>query len=81
MGTQSGRALGQAIKRAGGVMAFVKALNAHRKNRGAKDRYSRYQIYRYTRAGKLPAELVLIVEEISGISRTRLRGDIYPSKP
>jgi DNA-binding transcriptional regulator YdaS (Cro superfamily) len=37
-------------------------------------------VSRWFSRGKIPAERVLAVEEISGVSRSRLRPDIYPPR-
>ena len=76
---QSKRALLQAIEKAGGVLEFARKISEHRRSRAAKVGFSRYQVWRWVKKGKLPAELVLTVEDVTNISRTRLRPDIYPS--
>jgi len=56
-------ALEQAIKKAGGVTKLAKQIN-----------YSRAAIYLWSR---VPAELVVQVEQASGVPREKLRPDLY----
>lgn len=53
-----------AVKASGGGAALARQLNRERQ-----------AIYQWTR---VPADLVLLVEKISGVSRHVLRPDLYP---
>lgn len=59
--------LDKAIEAAGGRRAVAEAIGV------------RYQaVQKWQRLGRLPAERVLELEKISGISRSSLRPDLYP---
>ena len=72
------RSLNQAIDKAGGVLEFVARVNAHRRTKAAKMKVSRFMVWRWRQKGRVPAEFVLTVEDITGVSRVRLRPDLYP---
>lgn len=65
-------ALALAITKAGGQAALARAL-------GGKT--STAHISYWLHHSKLPAERVLDVERITGVSRHDLRPDIYPREP
>jgi DNA-binding transcriptional regulator YdaS (Cro superfamily) len=56
----------RAIHGAGGLGALAKALGIS------------YQAVQKWRRSGIPAERVLVVEKLSGISRSELRPDLYP---
>jgi len=56
-----------AVERAGGVTKLAEAINV---TRSAVSQWQR-----------IPAERVLEVERVSGVSRTILRPDLYPAEP
>lgn len=58
-------ALGEAVQKAGGVCALARALGVKHPS-----------VIKWRR---VPANRVLDVERISGVPRTRLRPDLYPS--
>lgn len=58
--------LERAIKKAGGMSAFARAL-----------KLSRAAIYRWD---KIPAERVVAIERATGIPREELRPDLYAGK-
>ncbi|MBB2165962.1 hypothetical protein HLH26_15775 [Gluconacetobacter sp. 1b LMG 1731] len=57
-----------AIKRSGGVCALAKAIGV-----------SPPSICGWKKRGKIPAERVVLVEKASGIDRSKLRPDLFPS--
>lgn len=59
----------QAILAAGGVREVANALGI-----------SRQALAKWLRSGKVPAERVLLLERITGRSRTQLRPDLYPAE-
>lgn len=60
------KAIDRAIKAAGGLQGLAEKCGV------------RYQAIQKWRSGKVPAERVLQVERMTGISRSSLRPDIYP---
>ncbi|MBZ4194177.1 MAG: helix-turn-helix domain-containing protein [Candidatus Contendobacter sp.] len=64
--------IAQAVQRAGGQVALANALHSRHPN------VKQQHVWKWLRAGRVPAEYVLAVEAATGISRHELRPDIYP---
>lgn len=62
------KAVRQAVERAGGSVAVAAAL-------GMK---SQQAVLYWVKQGKVPAERVIPLEKLSGVSRHDLRPDLYP---
>ena len=61
--------------------AFQDFIKTHGLKRVATDIGIRYQsIQDWNRTGRIPAERVIAVERVTGISRHDLRPDIYPNE-
>lgn len=66
----------QAVMVANGYAALASALNEY----DPKNKISSQRIFNWVnRDFKAPAELVLSIEAVTGVSRTCLRPDIYPA--
>ena len=57
----------RAVKAAGGTKAVATRFDIHRQ-----------AVEKWVKENRLPAERVLVLEEMSGIPRHELRPDIYP---
>lgn len=55
-----------AVRRSGGTIACAEALGV-----------SRFVVYRWKKTGVVPAEHVLALQAVSGISAASLRPDLY----
>jgi DNA-binding transcriptional regulator YdaS (Cro superfamily) len=77
--SQKLKALRQAIDQAGGQTALAAKINqtAFAKRRGKK--LKQQNINKWLLLGHIPYGWVLSVEEVVGISREKLRPDVYPS--
>lgn len=61
--------------------AFQDFIKTHGLKKVATDIGIRYQsIQDWNRTGRIPAERVIAVERVTGISRHDLRPDIYPNE-
>ena len=61
--------------------AFQDFIKTHGLKKVATDIGIRYQsIQDWRRTGRIPAERVIAVEQVTGISRHDLRPDIYPNE-
>lgn len=65
--SQSASALQRAVKAAGTQEKLAAAIGTKQQN-----------VSYWVRAGQVPAEFVLKIEEATGIPRHELRGDLYP---
>lgn len=61
----------EAIECAGGQAAFAKLMSAEGKN------ISQQLVSYWLKKGEMPAELVLRAERLTGVSRFRLRPDVF----
>lgn len=66
--------LTEAIKKAGGQAALARVL-AQRTGRPIRQGHIWAWI---NRSGRVPPELVLAIESVTGVSRSDLRPDLYP---
>lgn len=69
-------ALGEAIQAAGGPCLMAQALSDRAGRNGASP-VSRFMVYRWTKTGRVPTKWLADIEEISGVSRQRLRPEAY----
>lgn len=69
--TTSREAFAEAIDRAGGQVAFASLVSTE------KRQVSQQVVSCWFRKGKLPAELVLRVERLTGVAREALRPDVF----
>ena len=66
--------IAQAVQRAGGQSALANAIHSRHPN------IKQQHVWKWLRAGRVPAEYALAIEAATGISIHELRPDIYPDK-
>ena len=62
----------------GGQAALARLLSTPATDKEAADTITSQGVGHWCRTGKVPAERVLKVEEVTGVSRHDLRPDLYP---
>lgn len=76
--SQKLKALRQAIDEAGGQTALASKINQMAPNKRRGKKLKQQNINKWLLLGHIPYGWVLPVEDVTGISRERLRPDVYP---